>query len=322
MKFFRAFALAIFFFSSSKIIAQIGINTITPDSSASLHILSKPGGSGLIIPELTEAQRLAISKPAVGLMVYDITSKLFYVNLDNTPGNHWFAINPMLTQGTISTPDVMYTSPAISKVGIGMQAPQIPQATLDVNGDIRANTAVSTNTLNVAGFPTNALVPAGIITMWSGDPANLPAGWALCDGKTFGTLITPDLRGRFIVGFDPNVPASPATAPTDGTTANYGKIGNNGGETGHLLDTLETALVRHKHTSVPHSHGIASMFCNNGTNSSPYALTGGEQKACENFEHMTYSADVLINEVAGQNANKPHENRPPYYVLAYIIKLP
>ena len=127
---FNKFSVAIFFlFFASNLFAQIGINTITPDSSASLHILSKPNGSGLIIPELTEAQRLAISKPAVGLMVYDVTSKLFYVNLDNSPGNHWYAINPMQTQGTLTTPAVMYVSPVVTKIGIGMQAPQLPQAT-------------------------------------------------------------------------------------------------------------------------------------------------------------------------------------------------
>ena len=322
MKFFRAFALAIFFFSSSKIIAQIGINTITPDSSASLHILSKPNGSGLIIPELTEAQRLAISKPAIGLMVYDVTSKLFYVNLNNTPGNHWFAINPTFTQGTTTTPDVMYTSAAVTKVGIGIQPPQVPQATLDVNGDIRANTAVSTNTLNVTGFPTNALIPSGIITMWSGDPTVLPAGWALCDGTTYGTFITPDLRGRFIVGFDKNASTTPATALPNGTTINYGKVGNLGGETGHLLDSLESGLPRHTPTSQPHQHQIASQFSKTETQAWPYCLGGGDCSAGKNFDQPTSFVTVTINSVPPQNASKPHENRPPYYVLAYIIKLP
>lgn len=102
---FNGFSAAVFFiFFASNLFAQIGINTLTPDSSASLHILSKPSGSGLIIPELTEVQRLGISKPAVGLMVYDLTANLFYVNADNTPGNHWFAINPLLNKEPIHHP--------------------------------------------------------------------------------------------------------------------------------------------------------------------------------------------------------------------------
>ena len=36
----------------------------------------------------------------------------------------------------------------------------------------------------------------GMIVMWSGSTSNIPAGWALCDGKNG----TPDLRGRFVIG--------------------------------------------------------------------------------------------------------------------------
>ena len=36
----------------------------------------------------------------------------------------------------------------------------------------------------------------GVISMWSGDLASLPAAWQLCDG----TNGTPDLRDRFVVG--------------------------------------------------------------------------------------------------------------------------
>lgn len=39
-------------------------------------------------------------------------------------------------------------------------------------------------------------LPAGVIVMWSGAVADVPGGWALCDG----TSGTPDLRGRFVVG--------------------------------------------------------------------------------------------------------------------------
>ena len=42
----------------------------------------------------------------------------------------------------------------------------------------------------------NALGFRGLIVMWSGAIAEIPPGWALCDG----TQGTPDLRDRFIVG--------------------------------------------------------------------------------------------------------------------------
>ena len=324
MKFFRAFALAIFFFSSSRSIAQIGINTITPDSSASLHILSKPGGSGLIIPELTEAQRLAIPKPAVGLMVYDLSAKLFYVNMETATGNNWYAINPWLTQGSSSTPNVLITSPVVTKVGIGIQSPQVPQATLDVNGDIKASTAVATPTLNVTGFATNALVPTGGIMMWSGDPANIPLGWALCDGKTYGTLTTPDLRGRFIVGYDAgdadyNYSGNkygPAFADADGTYT-----GSSTQEAKKVkLSALQSGVLPHTHTTAPHNHTIPGIRWSdsNGFQDNKGSGTGTTGSYTPSTEYQT----VTVNVAPAAPALEEHENRPPYYVLAYIIKIP
>jgi microcystin-dependent protein len=261
--------------------------------------------------------------------VYDLTSKLFYVNTDNTPGNHWFAINPMLTQGNSSTPDILYTSPVVTKVGIGMQPPQLPQATLDVNGDVHSKS------LAVDGFANNALMPTGGIIMWSGDPANLPAGWALCDGATVGTFVTPDLRGRFIVGYDKNSSNSPTVASPDGTTTNYGAVKNTGGETGHILSKLE--LPKHTHVigngtdgssmSDPgdHIHGAQTRQVKGDNGSSTWALdiNAGDQglqyvSPAGKHIHTGATGDGTTDGLTG----KVHENRPPYYVLAFIIKLP
>jgi microcystin-dependent protein len=41
-----------------------------------------------------------------------------------------------------------------------------------------------------------ASIPAGLIAQWSGTIAAIPAQWKLCDG----TLGTPDLRDKFVVG--------------------------------------------------------------------------------------------------------------------------
>ena len=41
-----------------------------------------------------------------------------------------------------------------------------------------------------------AAIPTGLIAMWSGTLANIPGGWALCNGAG----VTPDLRSRFVRG--------------------------------------------------------------------------------------------------------------------------
>lgn len=313
--------------SYSTSFAQVGINTITPDSSASLHIVSKPSGSGLIIPELTEAQRLAIRKPAKGLMVFDLTANLFYMNMEFAAGDNWYAINPWLTKGNSTTPGVMYTSPVVTKVGIGVPT---PQATLDVKGDVKADS------LSINGFSKNALVPTGVIVMWSGDPSNIPAGWALCDGATINLYATPDLRGRFIVGFDKNASVLPPVSAADGTTMNYGAVKNTGGETGHVLSKGE--LPKHSHiigngaegssfsTNGDHFHYIQTRSIKPGNGNAIDGIMGmgwpdnsqGNTEIAGNHAHTGVTGDGTSDALA----DKVHENRPPYYVLAYIIKLP
>lgn len=65
---------------SSTALAQVGINTATPDDDAALHILPNGDAKGLLIPQLSTASRLAIALEGVedGLMVYDSTLHTFF----------------------------------------------------------------------------------------------------------------------------------------------------------------------------------------------------------------------------------------------------
>ena len=58
--------------------AQVGINTDSsnPDASAMLDI--KSTDKGVLVPRLTSTQRTAISNPANGLLVFDITTSSFW----------------------------------------------------------------------------------------------------------------------------------------------------------------------------------------------------------------------------------------------------
>lgn len=61
--------LLIFVLISLGIYSQIGIQTETPDLSSALDIVSTD--KGLLIPRMTNAQKLAIGSPEEGLLVYD-----------------------------------------------------------------------------------------------------------------------------------------------------------------------------------------------------------------------------------------------------------
>ncbi|WP_452232435.1 hypothetical protein [Lacinutrix sp. MEBiC02595] len=56
--------------------AQVGVGTLTPDASAMLDLTST--SKGMLAPRMTSTQRIAISSPANGLLVFDITENAFY----------------------------------------------------------------------------------------------------------------------------------------------------------------------------------------------------------------------------------------------------
>jgi len=95
--------------------SQVGIGTTTPDTSSMLDIESTT--KGLLIPRMTQAQRLAIGTPATGLLVYET---------DTTPGFWYYDGVSWTTFGadvdwTVSGTD-MYNANT-GNVGVGNTAP-------------------------------------------------------------------------------------------------------------------------------------------------------------------------------------------------------
>ena len=66
MKHFFTFLTVVLFTATT--VAQVGIGTITPDTSAALDITSTT--KGLLIPRMTSAQRDAITSPTQGLIIF------------------------------------------------------------------------------------------------------------------------------------------------------------------------------------------------------------------------------------------------------------
>ena len=126
-------------------------------------------------------------------------------------------------------------------------------------------------------------VPSGCILIWSGAANAIPTGFVLCNGSNS----TPDLRGKFVVGYH------------DGN-GDY-DVGDTGGAETVTLTTAQ--IPSHKHTTnIDGGHVIPG----NGGSSYPYGGSG------------TYSSTVFsMNNTGGGGA---HENRPPFYALCYIMK--
>jgi len=144
------------------------------------------------------------------------------------------------------------------------------------------------NTVAIAGVPT------GLISMWSGSVAAIPGGWQLCDG----TNGTPDLRDRFIVG------AGSSYAP-----------GNTGGQNAVTLGIGEMPNHGHGFSDPGHSH--QSTRNDFAANTGGYGSGSGGGGLGPNTV-FTNNVGTGITFVA-EGGSGAHENRPPYYALAYIM---
>lgn len=156
------------------------------------------------------------------------------------------------------------------------------------------------------------LAPAGIIVMWSGSIASVPAGWHLCDGSSG----TPDLRDRFVVG----------AGSTYTVGANGGAVNHNHAITvaGHALTVPE--LPAHNHAmfaNVANDSDLTgatsvAVKTTSAPGESEYGLsTGGATPATLGLTASTGGGDAHAHDAGSANAS----SLPPYFALAYIMKL-
>ncbi len=145
-------------------------------------------------------------------------------------------------------------------------------------------------------------LPKGLISMWSG--IDIPRGWGLCDG----TNNTPNLSGKFIVGLDKN-------------KKDYNKIGNTGGAETVKLTTEE--LPSHNHSGTTNDSGNHRHSFTGAKKKGDGTGTGSSNDYYGSLTRNTAFAGVHTHSFKTNEtgSDKPHENRPPYYVLAYIMKL-
>ena len=184
------------------------------------------------------------------------------------------------------------------------------------NINVRRNININSSNTNSYIFKGIGMAPIGMIAMWSGDE-NGPGGcWVLCDGNNG----TPDLRGKFIMSSTYS-----STLTINGETTNY-SLGQTGGKQYVTLEDEE--MPSHSHhgdtQGSQHSHTIELGNYDDGNftgGSGQYppadagGLSGGNWKTDSGGAH-THS--YTTNSSGGDLS---HENRPSYYVLAFIMRI-
>lgn len=125
---------------------NVGIGTSSPNSSAALDISST--SKGMLAPRLTKSQREAIASPVAGLLVFDLTYKMFFYY----DGVSWVPLKPS----------------SLEEIG---QGPQVP-ADNTTGSDF--GYAVSTDSVwSISGAPSqNGNVGAAYIYQYAGGQWN------------------------------------------------------------------------------------------------------------------------------------------------------
>lgn len=145
----------------------------------------------------------------------------------------------------------------------------------------------------------------GFVKMWSGRVDRIPEDYKLCNGdvvttaqypelayslgkETEQSFALPDLRKRFIVGYD------------NAVESGYNSMWETGGVEKVTLTVDQMPAHTHKIEFVDEKWG-------DNANSRPFPNPAGSSG---------YSADTTSS-----GNSEAHENRPPYFVLAYVIKV-
>jgi hypothetical protein len=161
-------------------------------------------------------------------------------------------------------------------------------------------------------------IPTGVIVMWSGSEASIPAGWALCNGANG----TPDLRGKFVIaaGGTYAVGATGGSANAVVVSHNHGASADFNGNHAHSGST--NTAGNHAHTDQ-----LGRNVNELGSYPAPGGGGGGTMTtdAAGNHSH-SLSINAAGNHNHGITVNAAGEsgtgkNLPPYYALALIMRL-
>ena len=255
-------------------------------------------GNGLFNTALTDAAGSEINGvPSTGLasILAQNAGTTLYIGLtvDNSSGE----ISPR--QALLAVPYAIHASDAaaasgdfivegqttlkggLEVTGGTVSAQSLEATSLVVNGNITASTSGS-----LSGY---GVTPVGGIIMWSGSPADIPDGWALCDGRTSNGRTTPNLSGKFVVGYS-------------SSDSDYNPVGKTGGEKKHTLTVAE--MPSHTHNMKFKSYDLAASW-----------------KDQRNFYTVSKGTEDQTKTSESAGSGQSHENRPPYYALCFIMRV-
>lgn len=141
------------FLTTQGLNAQVGINTTTPAASSVLDVTSTT--QGMLTPRMTTTQKLAITSPANGLMVFDTTLKVFSY-YDGTASLWVNIVSGRANFKRIKSTDVLASVLASELAAGGGTKYLLDSSTLyEINGQIIVNFPIELNNSYVSGMDSS-----------------------------------------------------------------------------------------------------------------------------------------------------------------------
>ena len=195
---------------------------------------------------------------------------------------------------------------------------------IDVKGEFQLNgsTGTSGQVMVSQGADSSPIwgsgFPVGGIIIWSGSTGSIPSGWALCNGANG----TPDLRNRFVVGAGSTYAVDATGGSADAINVTHKHGGSVSVATKSLSGTIKTRNGgggRYADSVPVSTTGVFTWKNLTGGVGNGWQGEGGGNSATitMNANH-NHSATLSISNAGSSGTNK---NLPPYYALAYIMKL-
>jgi len=156
-------------------------------------------------------------------------------------------------------------------------------------------------------------VPTGGIIMWSGSIANIPSGFALCDGNNG----TPDLTDRFIVGAG----GSESVGDTGGTDTQSVNVSVSG-----TTDDAAFQGPTENGSNIAGDNSFPSKLYQGASNQTPGNSLVANFGFSNDYSQFNGSTNDGANDIKPLRADfsasgsDSFDNRPSYYALAYIMK--
>jgi hypothetical protein len=190
--------------------------------------------------------------------------------------------------------------------------------TISAPGNSNAISVAASGQVTIPDIISGSFVPIGGIIMFSGNPATLPANWKVCDGVFPGT---PDLTNKFIIGagtFASGTSGGSATIATSNLPAHNHGVS----DPGH----------NHAITDLGHTHNVVltGLFSNGDTGSGVVYVgqslggSAGNRNSDPNAAQNATTGITINNSTTGittTNTGGAVAYYPPYYALAYIIRV-